>query len=656
MLTVAQALTLAVQQHQAGQLQQAEQLYRAILQVEPQQVDALHLLGVLADQVGQHERASTYIRQALRLKPDFAEAHYNLGGALKAQGKLDEARACYEQALRLKPHYPEAYNNLGTALEEQGQRAKALACYQQAVRLKPEYAEAHYNLGNFLYEQGQLAQAQAYLQQALRLKPDHAKARVNLGDVLQDQGKLAEAQACYQQALCVEPDFAEAHNNLGTVLQGQGQLDEALACYQQARRLQPDWTRVHSNLLLVLHYRTGVTLKELAEAHAEYERQHAAQLRSSWRPHPNDRAPQRPLRLGFVSADLGRHPIGYFLIRVLEHLDPQQADLVCYSNRLLHDDLTRRFQAAASTWRDVAGWSDDRLAEQIRTDQIDLLFDMSGHSARNRLGVFARKPAPIQLTWGGMGTTGLQAMDYILADRHEIPPEAEAYYCERVLCLPDGFFCYDPPPDAPPVSALPALTSGQVTFGSFNNPAKITRAVIAVWAQILQRVPRSRLVLKYRGWDDPALTRRVREQFARHGVDPARVECRGWSPHGEMLAEYHGIDLALDPFPYSGCTTTCAALWMGVPVLTWPGETFTSRHSLTHLSNVGLTETIARSLEEYVALAESLAGDLPRLAGLRARLREQMAASPLCDGKRFATNLMRLLRGVWEQWLAQNAG
>jgi predicted O-linked N-acetylglucosamine transferase (SPINDLY family) len=362
------------------------------------------------------------------------------------------------------------------------------------------------------------------------------------------------------------------------------------------------------------------------------------------------------LRLGLVSADLGRHPVGYFLLRAVEHLDPHQAAVVCYSNRVHHDDLTARFRATASAWHEVAGWSDERLAEQIRADHIDLLFDLAGHTFRNRLLVFARKPAPVQLSWlGYVGTTGLAATDYLLADRYHVPPAAEPHYRERVLRLPNGYACYEPPAYAPPVGPLPAQQPGAVTFGCFNNPAKLNAEVIAVWARLLARLPRARLVLKYKGLDDPAMARRLTERFASHRVGPGRVECRGQSPHTELLAAYHGIDVALDPFPYSGGLTTCEALWMGVPVLTCPGETFAGRHSLSHLSNVGLTETVVRDHDEYVELGVALAHDLPRLADLRARLRGQMAASPLCDGPRFAAHLMQVLRKAWQQWVTGEA-
>jgi predicted O-linked N-acetylglucosamine transferase (SPINDLY family) len=403
--------------------------------------------------------------------------------------------------------------------------------------------------------------------------------------------------------------------------------------------------------LFTLQYRSGVTLRELAEAHQEFQRQHAAPLRDTWPAHDNDRDPQRRLRLGFLSPDLRRHPVGYFLIRVLENLDPRQCEMVCYYDRKTQDELTARFQAAATTWEDVVGLSHERLAEKIRSDRIDILFDMAGHTAHGRLLVFARKPAPIQIAWIGYeGTTGLAAMDYLLADRHVIPEESEPFYREQILRMPEGYLCYDPPAAAPPVGPLPALARGGVTFGSFNNLAKITAEVVAVWAKILRRLPRSRLMLKYRGLGDESVRRRFLALFTAAGTPPQQLDLQPPTSHSEYLATYHQVDIALDPFPFSGGATTCEALWMGVPVLTCPGETFASRHALSYLSTIGMTETIARDLDEYVEMAVSWAGDLPRLAALRAGLRGQMAASPLCDGRRCAVSLMAVLRGVWQRW------
>jgi predicted O-linked N-acetylglucosamine transferase (SPINDLY family) len=300
----------------------------------------------------------------------------------------------------------------------------------------------------------------------------------------------------------------------------------------------------------------------------------------------------------------------------------------------------------------VCGVSHAALAEQIRADTVDILFDLAGHTGGNRLLVFARKPAPIQITWlGYVGTTGLAAMDYLLADRWQVPPPAEVHYRERVLRLADGYVCYDPPADAPPVAPLPALQRGCVTFGSFNNPAKITPQVVEVWSRILARAAGARLVLKSHGFDQPSVRRHFAELFAARGIDPARLELLGPSPHRELLEHYGRIDLALDPFPYNGGLTTCEALWMGVPVITCPGETFAGRHSLGHLSNVGLTETIARDLEQYVEIAVSWAKDLARLTAVRGGLRGRVAASPLCDGPRFAANLLARLREAWQRWV-----
>jgi len=718
MTTISDALAIAIQHHQSGRLHAAEQIYRQILQVEPDNADVLHLLGVIAHQVGRLDEAVACYRRALELKPDDvvannnlgialrnqgnlngavacfrrvrelkpdnAEAHNNLGAALKAQGNSDEAVDCYRRALELKPDYAEAYNNLGNALKNQakldeavacylralelkpdyaevhnnlgntlcalGKLHEAVACYRRALELKPAYAETHHNLGVALRDQGKLNEAVACFRRALELKPDYADANSNLGIALRHQGKTDEAVACFRRALELKPDNADAHNNLGAALKTQGQTDEAVACYRRALELKPDCVGAHSNLLQALQYGAGVTLAALAEAHAEYDRQHAAPLYAASPQHAQVRDRHGRPRLGFVSADLGRHPVGYFLIRVFENLDPEQFETICYSDRIVKDDLTHRFQAAATEWRDVFGMSDERLAEQIRADRIDILFDLAGHTARNRLLVFARKPAPIQVTWIGYeGTTGLAAMDYLLADHLMIPQGSERHYRESVLRMPDGYLCYDPPATAPPVGPLPALKNGFATFGSFNNLAKIAPEVVSVWAEILRGAPTARLVMKYRGLGDQTVRERYLGHFAAHGVGPERLDLLPWSSYANYLETYHQVDVALDPFPFSGSTITCESLWMGVPVVTCPGETFAGRHSLNHLSSVGLLETIAQDLDEYVELAVSLAGDSPRLAALRAGLRDRMAASPLCDGKRFGASFASMLHDLWKQ-------
>jgi predicted O-linked N-acetylglucosamine transferase (SPINDLY family) len=648
MATLFEALSTAVQHHQAGRLQAAEQLYRQILEVLPNQPDAHHLLGVLVSQLGKRELAIQYIQRAIALQGDAFAYHNNLGGVYHGLQRFAEAAACFRRALELKPDFAPAHYNLGNTLKDQGQRDEALACYRRALELDPNYTDAHFNLGAVLKEQGALPEAVACYRRALQLKPDYAEVHSNLGNALREQGNLGEAVGSYRRALELKPDYAEAHSNLGNVLKDLGQLDEALACYRRALELKPDCAEAHSNLLLVLQYCPAVTLAALAEAHAEYDRRQAAPLRGPVVEREKIRTREGPLRVGFVSPDLGRHPVGYFLVRVLENVNRQRLETTCYSDRVVKDDLTHRLQAAATHWCDVRGLSDQRLAEQIAADRIDILFDLAGHTSRNRLLSFARKPAPRQITWIGYeGTTGLSAMDYLLADRYVVPEGSERHYREQVLRMPDSYLCYDPPQMAPPVGPLPASARGEVTFASLNNPAKITPEVVRVWAEILRRVPAARLMLKYRGFGDADVQQRFRASFARCGVGPERLTLLPASSYFDYLTAYQQIDLALDPFPFSGGVTTCEALWMGVPVITCPGETFASRHGLSYMSNIGLTETIAGGLEEYVDLAVRLAGDLSHLSPLRAGLRPQMADSPLCDGKRFAAHWMSLLEELW---------
>jgi predicted O-linked N-acetylglucosamine transferase (SPINDLY family) len=651
MATIAEALAIAMTHHQAGRLPSAQQIYRQILQAEPDHPDALHLLGLIAQQVGQPAVAVELMGRAIAVNPRVAIYHCNLGTACRNLGRLDEALDCFQRAVELNPEFAEAHYNRANTFQEQGRLDEAAASFRQTIRFRPDFAEAHSNLGVILQQQGQTQAAIACFQQALRFRPEHVEAYNNLGNAWYHLGQFDEATRCFQQALQLRPEFAEGQNNLGNVLKDQGLVEEALACYRRAAELAPAMTAAHSDAVACEHYRPGVTLARLAEVHAGWDQRHAAPLRSTWRAHANSRDPERTLRLGFVSPDLARHPVGYFLVRTLEALRAEPCEVICYWNGSQRDEMTGRLQAAATAWREVHGLPEQALAEEVRGDAIDILFDLAGHTANGRLLVFARKPAPLEIAWIGYeGTTGLAAMDYLVADRHVVPPGAEPFYREQVLRMPDGYLCYDPPAEAPGVGPLPARECGWPTFGCFNNLAKITPQVAALWGEILRKAPQARLMLKARGLDAPATARRYRELFAAQGVSDQRLELSGWSPYAEMLAKYHEVDVALDPFPFSGSATTCEALWMGVPVVTCPGETFASRHALSHLATVGLTETIARDWDEYVKLAVALAGDLPRLAGLRAQLRAQMAGSPLCDGPRFARNLMALLRGVWRRW------
>jgi len=567
-------------------------------------------------------------------------------------GRLQEAYALCRRILAADEGQAGAWHLAGLIAQRSPQRDVGRTYLQRAATLAPHVARYHLDWGIALQLARNFAPAEACYRRVLELEPQSAQAQVNLGAVLNEVGRYDEAERILQAAVRLQPQDPLAHFNLGPVYQSLGQLPQAIAAFEKALELQPHDAEAHSALLTMLLYRPGITPAELQAAHRAFQRRHAAPFRAQWMPHHNDRDPQRRLRVGFLSALFWENPAGWLLLPVLEALRPH-AELVAYDCAAVRDAGTARAGAAVHQWRDITALSDDDVARQIRDDQIDILFDVNGHLSHNRLLILARKPAPIQITWLAYeGTTGLEAIDYILADRQMLPAGAEHFYVERVLRMPDAYVCHRPCRELPAVGPLPALREGCVTFGSFSGPPKVGRDVVRVWGQILRRVERSRLILKKTGFDNRTIQQRFQDWFADEGIAADRLEFAGMTPLPEAWAEYNRVDIALDPFPFSGSLTTCDALWMGVPVITWPGESFAGRHSLTHLATLGMTETIARDAEHYVDLTVELAGDLPRLAALRAGLRPRMEASPLGDAPRFAQNLATLLREVWQQWCA----
>jgi protein O-GlcNAc transferase len=501
-----------------------------------------------------------------------------------------------------------------------------------------------FNHGLALLRLGRLDEAEQCLAAAVRLEPDFAPAHNNRGIALADLGRWSEAEDSYRQALALDPGYAFALNNLGNLLQAHGRFAEAERSYRQAL----DLPRAYSNLLFMLNY---MPERGAADIHAEHVRFGQRFAGAAERPpHPNPPQPDRPLRVGYVSADLRQHSVGYFIEPVLANHDRRQFTVYCYYNHAHADGFTARLKAATDQWREVPALNDDALADQVRRDGIDILVDLSGHSAQNRLLAFARKPAPVQVTWlGYLNTTGLGAMDYRVTDPRASPEGMfESFHTERLVRLPDSQWCYQPPADCPEVAPSPCGRAGQVTFAAFANPAKFSEPLLKLWAHLLERVPNSRLLVV------PATFRSIpadyATRFVRAGIPPARMELRASLPAREYFAMHGTVDLILDTHPYSGGTTTCHAFWMGVPVVTLAGNTASSRGGASLLHAVGLGELIAETPEQYVDIAAMLAADRERLARLRAALRERMRASPLMDGRRFALNLERAYRGMWQAW------
>lgn len=638
--------------HQAGRLAEAEVWYRRVLAAEPNHADALNLLGVVANQVGRHDLAVELIRQAIRQNGQNPDYFSNLGNAFYGRGKLDEAVAAYRRAISIKPDHAESLSNLGVTLLGQGKLDEAVAAYRRAIGIKPDYAEAHSNLGNALKEQGQLAEAVAAYRQAISIKPDHAKAYSNLGNALREQGKHDEAVAACRQAISIKPDIAEAYSNLGVGLQEQGKLDEAVAAFRQAISIKPGYAEAFSNLLFCLNYDDKSTVDHLFAAHREWDERYGRQA-----PRPtayaNDRDVGRQLKIGYLSPDFRSHSVAHFVEPLLQGHDRQAVEVFCYAEVRRPDTVTAHLQGLADHWLMTVGLSDDELAERIRMDGIDILVDLAGHTANNRLRVFSRKPAPVQATWLGYpNTTGLDAIDYRLVDAVTDPAgEADAWASETLVRLEGGFLCYGGLTAAPEPRALPCLMAGAVTFGSFNNPAKVSATTFDAWATLLSRLSQARLLLKGKPFADAGTRGLFLAHLGERGVAAERVELVAWVPGvAAHLAAYHRVDIALDPFPYNGTTTTCEALWMGVPVVTLRGDRHAGRVGASLLSQIGLPDLIANSVEEYVEIAVALAGDPARLIDLRGSLRPRMAASPLCDGRAFARKIETVFRTMWQHW------
>jgi predicted O-linked N-acetylglucosamine transferase (SPINDLY family) len=532
-------------------------------------------------------------------------------------------------------------------LNEQG---AAESCLQKAANLNPGNFDALYNLGRVQYGKGQLEAAIFSYQKALRLKPNHIDTLIGLGLSTAGMGQLTQAQRFYEQILQQHPGHAAALDNLANVLRGQGRADLAIPYYRRAWTANP-LAATYSNLLLCLHYPATYESLAVFQEHLAWGELQA------WGQPPQtflqtDRSPDRKLRIGYVTPDLRCHSVAYFIEPLLVHHDRSKFELFSYLELGEADDMTRRLLEFAGTVRNTSGVSDDKVAAMIRSDQIDILIDLAGHTNKNRLPVFARKPAPIQITYLGYpSTTGLPMIDYRLTDAWADPPGmTEHLHTEKLLRLEKGFLCFTPPAESSDITSLPSIEKGYITFGSFNALPKITTEMLEIWARILLRVPGSRLLIKNAQLTDPTLQERLRAQFVQYGVASERLEIMGQTSKDEHMAAFGRVDIALDTFPYHGTTTTCDTLWMGVPVITLAGKSHVSRVGVSLLSRIGLCKLIANSEEEYIESAVELANSGEELNHLRQNLRVMFEDSGLRDGVSFTRDVESVYRRLWQVW------
>jgi predicted O-linked N-acetylglucosamine transferase (SPINDLY family) len=690
MFNTNQVLQQAVGLHQAGRLNEAEGLYRQILAIDPNHADGLHLLGVIAYEGGKNDIAVDLIHKAIAQNDRCADYHCNIGSALEALGRSNEAETHFLRALCLNPNHAESHNNFGNALQERGRLAEAEGHLRHALAVRPNYVEAHYNLGNVLLGLGRSEEAVNPYQRAIALNPRMAAAHYNLAHALRAQGKLLEAVEAYRRALAIDPGWSDVYNNLGSVLYDLDRLAEAETCFHQALARQPDSpttlanlaaairpsgrideavsyiTRAveldpdsaanHTNMIFALNFVPSATTADHQAERARYHERHAQRFTASIRPHANTPDPQRRLRIGYVSAHFRNQAATFAFGGVILNHDRERFEVTCYSDTWQEDEVTTRMRARADRWHSTGKLKDEELAELIRADGIDVLVDLVGHMMGHRLLVFARKPAPIQVTgWGEPTGTGLRAMDYLLADPVLVPERERGLLPEKIIDLPN-FLGYWPPEPLPVPSALPALTRGYVTFGSFNRLDKMGDEVLRTWARILNALPSARILLKNRWLGEAAQRDRVMALFTRNGVAFERVQLLGPSTRLGHFTGYNEIDIALDTFPHGGGMTTLDALWMGVPVVTSPGATISSRLAAASLSAGGLNDFIAPNLDDYVDVAVKKAANRPALAELRANLRARMEACAFGDPVRYTRAVEAAYREIWQRWCAERRG
>lgn len=638
-----------------GNYVEAEAEARQLIHKYPDSMFVWKMLGTILFKIGRYEAALPVLLEANRLAPKDHECLNSLGLVLQHLGRLNEALSCFQRSIEINPNYALSHNNMGAALSHLGRFKEALNFYQQALKITPDSIEVHSNRALTLHLMGHLDESLRAFDRILDLKPDVPDILNKRGILLQNLGRLEKALESFDKALEICPNSADALTNRGNVLKDQGYLKEALACYHQAIQIQPELLEPWHNRLLCLNYFADLTREKIYADHCAFETCRAIESMPTFRHVAIDRNLNRRLRIGFVSGDFRHHSVAFFLLPVLDHLNREQFQIYCYSTSILRDELTQSFRILADHWVDSVSLGIRALANRINADKIDVLVDLSGHTEGNKLPTFAAKPAPIQVTWLGYpNTTGLKTIDYRIVDNITDPPgDADDYHSEHLIRLPGSFLCYRQPDRdlAPSIDMPPFIESGRITFGSFNNLAKVTPSTLQLWAAVLRSVTGSRLMLKTSTTIETRIWDRVLDALNQEGVEADRVEILPRAPsYKEHLALYSGIDIALDTFPYHGTTTTCEALFMGVPVITLAGDRHASRVGASLLTHVGLQTLIANSIENYVRLAIELANNHEYLCALRFDLRKRLAISPVCDEIGFTRAFESILREMWRIW------
>jgi len=604
---------LAFQNHKKNNFKIAEDLYKKILKTDPNHFESIFLLGSLSAQTKNFNEAKQLLEKAIQINPDYADAHNNFGNVLIELGDYQKAKDCFQKTIEIQPNFTQAHSNLGIVLKELGDYQKAISCFQKAIEIQPNFAQAHNNLGTAFKE-------------------------------LEEYQK---AMSCYQEAIKIEPNNADAHYNLGIVFKELGEYQKAIICNEKAINLKPDYVRAYSNMMLTSLLLEKVDPKDYLAKTKKF--------RLSLKPINSDlllkyKFDNRPekLKIGFVSGDFQQHPVGFFLLDTLKNLKDKNLELIAYSNSQKKDSLSVKLKSHFTNWREITNQSDKKVVNQIREDGIHILFDLSGYSAKNRLPIFINKPAPIQISWAGfLASTGIPEVDYIIGDPYVTPKDNANHFAEKIFCLPNIWCCFSVPEFEVKINEPPAIKNRYITFGCFNNLSKINNEVIALWSKILKAIPKSKIFLKTKQLNDPYVKEKIMNYFKKNNINSNLLILEGSSPRNVLLDTYNKVDIALDPFPYSGGTTSFESTWMSTPVLTKKGTTFVSRTTGSINHNCGMSDWIASDENEYVKKAIKFSANFEQLSKINKSLRKTALESPLFNSLLFAKQLDTAL---WEMW------
>jgi FkbM family methyltransferase len=611
-----------------------------------------YLLAKVCNALKEFDQALSYGQQAVTLKPDYAEAFIEIGLAHQGKTDLEQALKSFQKANQLAPKNDMVAYYIAEIYSKVGNHQEAEKLFGIAIQMNETNVVAKLGLGKALARQQKFDQAEKVLLEVGGTDNAHIGSRIDLAEFYKEAGRYQESFDVYEKALAAHPNESGLIINYANLLTETGQSHEAEIHLKKVLETGTRHTEAITNYLMIMHYNPQNSAEYIFEEHKRLVSVYNP-AEPVTRKEASDKNPERKLRVGFISGGLRAHPVGWMITAALEYLPKDKTEVYCYYNHNIVDEVTKRIHAASGKWVNVQGFTDEIVADMIRQDDIDILVELSGHSGENRLKTICYEPAPVIVKWvGGLfNTSALEVMDYLITDWHETPEGVEDIYTEKLVRMPDDYVCYMAPRYAPDVAALPAQENGYITFGCFNNPSKINTELISRWSVLMTRVDGSVLLLKSKSYSNRQFKDRILGYFAEFGISADRIRFEEGSHHAELLGTYSKVDIALDPWPYSGGLTTCEALWMGVPVVTLPGPTFAGRHSVTHLVNAGLPGMVAGNWDEYVDIAAGLASDLDALAALRAGLRDQVAASPLCDGERFGAAFGQALRAMWHAYV-----